>query len=123
MPTLEELTAWSLEEIEAEIRGRLPEGWRLNPVWIETGYWEYSLVRPEGQDWKTEWNDQGVDRRILAYNAFAWLWLKDTPTTGRWSRRQELTTAVVSQHVADRIPDPEDLNPVEIDNLVQKTRK
>ncbi len=122
MPQLEEMTAWSLDEIEAEIRRLLPKGWRLNPVAAE-GYWQLSIESPE-DPWHTEWLEQGVDRRILSLSAYGWLWLRDTPTgTGRWSRRQDLTTAVVGQHVASRAPDPEDLDPAEITALVQKTRK
>ena len=124
MPTLEEITAWSLDEIEAEIERRLPQGWRLNPTWAEAGYWDYSLESPTTAEWKVEWLDQGVDRKILALNAFGWLWFKNQPPspTSRWNRRQELTREAVTQK-AQTAPDPEDLDPTSIDHLVHQTRK
>lgn len=113
-----------MDEVEAEIERRLPPGWRLNPIWAEAGYWDYSLESPTTAEWKVEWLDQGVDRKILALNAFGWLWLKDqTPSTAsRWTRRQELTREAVTQK-AQMVPDPEDLDPKVIDHLVHQTRK
>lgn len=123
MPTLEEITAWSQEEIEAEIRRRLPSGWRQNPVWAEGGYWDYTLESPTADGWNVEWLNQGVDRRLLALSAFGWLWLKDQPRQDRWHRRQELTREAVTQKVADLVPDPEDLDPEAIEHLVHPTTK
>lgn len=126
MPTLEEITAWSLDEIEAEIERRLPQGWRLNPVWVEVGYWDYAVESPLESEWKVEWLDQGVDRKVLALNAFGWIWFRDRPqptATSRWARRQELTKEAVTQKVAQMVPDPEDLDPEAIDHLVHQTRK
>lgn len=124
MPSFEEVSAWSEEELTVEIRLLLPPGWVLvTPP--SNGYWTVSLQRkdPEGNP-VVEWEDDNADKRLVLLNAFWWLWSKGLPKpTGLtpWSRAQDRVVKPVSL-TGSKIPDPEDLNPAEIEALY-KMRK
>lgn len=106
--SLEELTAWSLEELTAEVKARLPEGQELilGP----------NRVAIKGLD-SILWEESGLDVRVLLYSAYAFLTgLPDPSDASPWVRRQPRN--VVRRPLPDQsIPDPGDLDPEEIESV------
>lgn len=115
MPTLEEVTAWSGEELEAEARHLLPEGWGLSYEQGTDGWWRASIFDAEQQ---VVWADSHADPRHLLLNAYGWLLVRgQQPTDPQWRRRRELSPRAVRGDLGLRgvtIPDPEDLDPSEV---------
>lgn len=117
MPTLEEMTAWSVEEIEGAIRAELPDSLRLEcgrdvglGAWF-IRFWQKQTDPPEllYQDW-------GVDQRLTYFNGYGWLWARQRPQPpahSPWVRRREITLPVVRRTALSKAipPDPEDLDP------------
>jgi hypothetical protein len=111
-PTLAEMTAWSVEEIEAAVADKLPPGWRLSSTRIGP---LHATIRDEKGS--VVWTHESLDARLLALDAFGWLLLREAPRPegGPWVPRQhELTQRVVTAD-AKAFEDPLDLDPAELD--------
>lgn len=125
----EEISAWSIDELEAEIASTLPAGWKLFSQHTSEGYWELS-VRSTNEDGQSvvHLERENADRRLGLLDVYGWIWLEKSPKPpagSPWSPRQGLTIGIISGHAnirGSKIPDPEDLDPVEI-ALVHKSRK
>ena len=121
MPTLEEVSAWSLEEILAAIQALLPKGTQVQSL-PNAGGWTVRIdtagtVVLEGT---------GADQRLTALNIYGQLWVKSLPKPSEfspWVRRRELTGAQVTRKVVHNISDPEDLDPSEVNSVYEPFRK
>lgn len=122
MPTPEEVSAWSFDEILAEIQVLLPAGSRVTSVSNPDGYWTV-LVEHETPDGpEVDLREVSPDRRLAALAIFGQLWFRNAPQPGKdspWQRRNELPRAAVPSKAHPRIPDPEDLDPVEVEMVYQ----
>jgi len=122
MPTPEEVSAWSFEEILAEIQVLLPPGSRVTSVSNPDGYWVVMVERdtPEGPE--VDLREVNPDRRLAALDVFGQLWLRSAPQPSKdspWVRRNELRQAAVPSRSIPRVPDPEDLDPAEVNSVYQ----
>jgi len=112
--TLEEVSAWSNDELDAQIHSLLEPGWTFN-VRPEDGWWYGIVADAEGGQ---EWADSQADVRLLLLNAYGWLYThRQQPKDPLWRRRQELDPRVVRGQVSlcgVTVPDPEDLDPNEV---------
>ena len=128
MPAPEEISAWSLEEIRVEIRALLPNGWSLVDDEGE-GYWLIRIDRPGEEAPVVEYEESNADERMALLNVFGWLWMRSLPKPDKmspWNRRRELTREGVTTTVSlggSQVPDPGDLDPIEIDSVYQPFRK
>lgn len=122
MRPFEEMTTWSVEEIESAIQASLKGAFRFQSGWDhEAGVWVTRFLKSneKGED-TVAFEDWGPDRRILAFNALGWLWEQTRPPPPKgspWLRRHE-TPRVWNPRPNYRgagAPDPADLNPDEID--------
>jgi hypothetical protein len=120
MATIEEMTAWTLEEIQAEIRAALPEKWRFEFL-TEDGQWRTRFLGVEGEClwWRTY-----LEPRVLLLDAYGWLWRqqhRQLPTNPAWIPRDRRKLVPVGKVGLQgvTVPDPEDLNPDEIDAVYQ----
>jgi hypothetical protein len=129
MPTLEEMTAWSLEEIRGEVKRLLTKGWSFSIVWDqEEQIWFAQIERDPGEDEGPDpvvvWSGFGPDEKILLFNVYGWLWLKIQPKpqgASPWVRKRELTTVGVTRKALG-IPDPEDVDPEEVLSVYKSVR-
>jgi len=117
MPDYTEITAWSTEELREQIRKALPSGWRIQQG-DDDGHLWFRFLQPKGDDWAVIWDNYHFDEKTLLLDAYCWLWLRDqpklTPEESVWApRRGELTQKGVTRR-ATAVPDPEDLDPVEV---------
>jgi len=125
MLTVEEITAWTTEEILAEIRERLPKGWLAECSWSnEKGYWTVQVFKPneEGQ-LVVEQEESNMDERLALLNTFGAFWFKSLPSPASdspWIRRSEVTVQSVTRK-ATQSPDPEDLDPQEIQDILKQS--
>jgi hypothetical protein len=127
MPTIEEMTAWTHDELQAEVSALLPTGWRFRSGWDGTMLlWTAAIERPdENGEWITAWEDESPDERLLLFNAFGHLWLERQPKTASdspWAVRQPVPRGPVTRPMGlpgVKVPDPEDLDPAEIDSLIR----
>jgi hypothetical protein len=125
MPTPEEVSAWSFEEILAETQALLPKGSAADVNHHPDGYWVAFVERttPEGK--VVDQEETHPDRRMAVLNLFGRIWLNGLPKpsgSSPWVRRRELNREAVTRKALG-IPDPEDLDPVEIDLVYQTYRK
>ena len=119
MPTVEEMTAWTCEEIETAIRVALPPGIQFDCGYDrEAGTWFVCFWRqqPDGKKYIL-FQDWGFEQRITYFNGYGWVWARQQPKPpvhSPWQpRRQEVAPPRVHPQVSTA-PDPEDLNPDEI---------
>lgn len=123
----EEISAWSVEELEAEIQNALPKGWTLFSQLTE-GYWAFRLQSSGENEPEVHLEKENADRRLGLLDVYGWLWLETTPKPpagSPWGPRRELTVGIVTGHAnikGSNVPDPEDLDPAEIAR-VHKSRK
>lgn len=126
--TPEEISAWSAEEIRAEIQGLLPAGWKVASDQDNGGFWYICIERPGEEGSIAEIEEAHADERMALLNVFGRLWLKRLPAVGEespWRRRQDLSRAGVTAAVSrgSSIPDPGDLDPNEIATVYEPFRK
>lgn len=113
---LEELTAWSNENIAAETQASLPPGWRFSyGLDREAGWWA-KIVNAEGD---VQWEQSYVlDERLVLFAAYGWLNLRDCkPQHPAWARRRELFPKPRTGKLTlpgTEVPDVPDLDPAEI---------
>ena len=129
MTTLEEVTAWSLDEIRAGIALRLPEGWSFEEKAHPEGTlraWIFS-TSPDGTP-VVEWQDTHIDPKFLLLGAFGFLWLRgnrphpDSP----WIRRHNPTREAMTRQVNTlrcAVPDPPDVDPEEVLAVYRNAKK
>ncbi len=125
----EEISAWSIEELEAEIDAALPSGWSLSFRESPDGYWEFVIqsVTDESEP-LIRLEKENADRRLGLLDVYGWLWLEGSPKPpagSPWAPRPELSIEIVTGHAnirGSKVPDPEDLDPAEI-ALIHKSRK
>lgn len=120
MLSLEDMAAWTLDEIRAHIRRFLPEGHTFH--FGQDDGWKARLESPDGE---ILWERTGLDERVLLLDAFGWLWVRrqgapsvDSP----WGRRKGPEQKLVEQPPV-QIPDPEDLDPAEVMSVYEAARK
>lgn len=115
MRPLEEVTAWSLLELQAELEEALPEGCGLEISRSPEGEWHVSL--PGMRD------ESGPDLRLLLLDLYTWLFLRchDKPGSALWDRRRETSLVLVT--VGSNIPDPADLDPSQIELVYGHNRR
>jgi hypothetical protein len=116
MPTIEEMSAWTLDELKVEIHQALPPGWSFNYGWNEDVDGWATIHDETG---KTAWETAGVwDETLLLFNAYGWLTTRNVePKNPVWARRRGVVPKpVVGQYSLPgvSVPDPEDLDPAEI---------
>jgi hypothetical protein len=122
--TLEEVTAWSLDDIREGIRVLMPEGW----VFEERSQ-HVRLMCPLEKGFKVEWEHFHIDPKYLLLGAYGHLWLrqhKPSPDSP-WVRRNNPSREAVTRQVARRtpccIPDPADVDPAEVEAVYEQVRK
>lgn len=126
MLSVEEMSAWSLDEIQGEIRRLLPKDHQFRAGWDpEVLCWHTCFERfGEEPDPVVVWEDWNSDERVSLLNAFGQLWAKQQPQLppdSPWHRRQELTAEHVRQKALE-LADPEDLDPDEIKSVYESVR-
>lgn len=116
MPTLEEMTVWTPDDIEAEIRQILPKGLSFECGFDkEAGTWFTHFWHMQNGQKVTDYQDWGWEQRITYFNAYGWVWVRMTPPPSAgspWVRRREAVPVPPSK--VPQTPDPADLDPNEI---------
>lgn len=124
MPSIEEMSTWSSQEILDQTESLLPEGWDLSMEPHADGYWDVQVRRqddtPEGA---VEFFDSHVDLKIALLNVYGALLARNRRpgATSTWETKQELTKRPVGIK-SSGIPDPEDLDPNEVESVYQTLR-
>lgn len=116
MATWAEVSTWSNDEIVQKVRELLPEGWQFKHLLDVDGAFRATIV--DVASGLSQWSDEQADERLILLNAYGWLFVrKPTARNPRWVRG-EITVPVAQQTLPTVItpqPDPEDLDPEEID--------
>src|SRR5580693_8461209 len=116
--SIEEMTTWSISDIEREIRKLLPPEWTFGTA-VKDG-WHGAELRNGVSE--PQWVDWQADRRLVLLNCFGWLWMRNHKTLNpAWRvRRGEINVQDLrNRRPAQRVPrtygapvsDPEDLDP------------
>jgi hypothetical protein len=132
MLSLEEMTTWTVEDIQAQI-----DAYKAKDLFFrfdfdrELMFWHARFERFDEAQRKRVivWEDHGADERITLFNAFGWVWARSQtplPKDSPWRPRPDVTLHHVNQKVAARghsVPDPEDLDPEEIKAVYEKANE
>ena len=134
MPTLEEMTAWNCDEIEAEIRVTLPPGVEFDCGFDkEAGTWfvRFWRLQPDGTK-NVLFQDWGFEQRITYFNGYGWVWARQQPKPPVYSpwrpRRQEVMPQRAPSKTAhvtvsrEAVADPDDLVPEKIEAVYADLR-
>lgn len=115
MIPLEEMAAWSLQEIESAIRRSLPPRWQFNKTQNQ-GIFVVAFLNEEGAP---VWEQERWDERLSLLDAFGWISLRGhEPLSEVWSRRRvDAPSRPASLRTQPLPPDPEDLVPSEIERV------
>ena len=101
-------------EIRANILTSLPEGWRFD-LGVEQKTLCARFFSPEGE---CLWVGGGFDERVLLFDAYVWLCVRDKEVTDpNWKAKEPKELVPVKGKVSlpgVEIPDHEDLDPAEI---------
>lgn len=111
MPTLAEMTTWSLEDIQREIHSLLPEGWKFG--WRQ----EEGVAWFESDSGLIPWECTEIVPETLLLNAYGFLWRRtQKPGHPAWGSRTSRILVPVGgvSLLGIGVPDPEDLDPAEI---------
>jgi hypothetical protein len=125
MPTFEEMVAWSIDEIKAHISEQLPSNWTVEHGTTSQSY-TCTVKDEKGAVVKT---GAQPDLRVLLLDIYGWLYTRGVSTRAPtiWSRRQGSSLHPVggkrSVPGVSNIPDPDDLDPEAIRDLVEKKSK
>lgn len=112
-----EVASLSEDALEAEIQGLLRPDERFD-FFQKQHYWYAEVWRePESL-----WRNTGFDKRLLLLDTYGWLWARLNPATSHlWtSRKQELPRPPPAWQETSSVPDPEDLDPSEVDAVYGK---
>jgi hypothetical protein len=110
MPSVEEISAWSVDELITEIKVLLPSDQALS-IEPQSGYWVVRVIKDE----ELIQEETNLDQRLALLNVFGSLWAssgvsEDSP----WCRKRELPRSSIPESSLYDASDPEDLNPDEI---------
>lgn len=126
MPSPELASAWTIEELRAELQVVLPSGWSYELSRNPEGFW---TVRVENAEKGAEYEESHADPRFCLLNAYGHLWMRNAPKPSElspWVRRSpELTQRFVTHAASNRtqdVPDPEDVNPAEVEAVYRSRR-
>lgn len=118
MLSIEEMSAWSVDEIALEIRAKLPDAMAFQSGFdSEAGVWVVRFVELGEKGERVSFEDWGPELRLLHLNAYGWLWQKTRPSppaSSPWVRRREVTHEAVRRTAKEMVADPGDLDPSEI---------
>ena len=118
------MTTWTSDDIRAQIRASLPDGWTLSESRQE-GWFHAAINDLENTP---QWEDAQADVRILLFNGYGWLTMRQQKTKHpAWRPHpKQLRLPGNVQGSFGRptiIPDPEDLDPKEIEAVYSKRRE
>ncbi len=120
MPTLEETTLWTAEDVATQIKLILPVGWSVT--------YEGSSGKPYDGLIKDEnslpvWSGSSTDRRLLLFDVYGWLLVRRRKGSNPfWVRSGTPTPKPVVGVVSldgVSVPDPEDLDLDEIQSVLK----
>jgi hypothetical protein len=121
--SIEEMTAWTTEELLEEVLRVTPEG--LTFKYDRKDGWFIAQVT--NSDAEVLWSDSHADPRILFFNAFGWLKLRHhKPQNPAWTpRTREVNPAAYVPRASTpsaNVPDPPDLDPTEVSSVYTQRR-
>jgi hypothetical protein len=115
--SVEEMTTWTADEAEAQLRKLLPEGWSL-VLRQEEGWFSAYVLDGLGE---LQWSDWNADRRLLCLNGVGVMWLRgQKPHHPAWRPRRD-NARPPTPPKAD-VADPPDLDPKEVQSVYGKRR-
>jgi hypothetical protein len=126
VPTLEEMTAWTVDELRTEIAALLPDEWRFRSGWDgNLTRWAAFIERLEDEKWAVVWHGESPDERLLLFNAFGNLWLERQPKPASgspWDPFRQTRRGPMRVPTSSGVPDPEDLDPAEVAAVYESVR-
>ncbi len=123
MPSIEEISSWTIQEIIQEVVRLLPARQAL--VEARNEGWHVATIQETAADAETKilWTDRNADRKLVLLNAFGWLWLRNQkPHHPAWKPRDGGRPMRRPVHSA-KVADPADLDPAEIRAVYEKGPK
>jgi hypothetical protein len=128
LPTIEEMTAWTPDDIVAAIHVSKPPGTQFDCGFDQNaGTWFVRFWTELNGRKNVLFEDQGFEQRITYLNGYGWIWARQRPkppSTSPWqARRGEVQPNVVQRRTRATAKDPEDLDPEEIQAVYDRYRE
>jgi len=129
-PTLDDLMVASVPELKDLLRTMLPDSCQLHSDWDPGEGLFNVLVRRIGENGIVLWSQSGIDERILLLDLAGWLWfdrLPQPPPGSPWTLRNNRAAParrpIGLPHLETSMPDPEDLDPEEVQTVYKREGK
>lgn len=113
----DETLSWTDAQLEFAIARNMPNGTEFVCEGVPGG-WSARIERLEPDGLRIVHAVESIDRRMVLYDVYGYLWLRGRPAPRKGSiwdpTTPRPTRAAVTQLVHERLEDPEDLNPEEV---------
>lgn len=119
MASVDQIAAWSAEELRVEIAKLVPK----DHTFVEEESDGWFTVSVQTSESKVLWADRGILPKTVLTNAFGWLWMRQQkPKHPAWALRSP-NQAHHDIPAVRRTPDPPDLDPEEIRKVYERESK
>jgi hypothetical protein len=118
--SIEETRIWTAEQVFDRLRAMLPAGWTIAQA-VESGWHSVILQDAEGVQ---QWAGEHVDPKFVGLDALGWLRVRGQAVKNpAWRPRdQEVSLHRPPMPVVSAVPDPEDLDPKEVEAVYRTSR-
>lgn len=129
MVSIEEVSAWTLREIQDSVLLLLPKTWKFTYELRDDGLHEACILRPAEKKYEVVWTDAFSDERLVLLGAYGFLFTRNHKPHlhSPWVRRSNPARDAVRRRAFEKFgasfggsPDPEDLNPQEVQSVYEK---
>ena len=103
----------------------LPPSWKLTLRVDQSGFWVVRFEELKEGEVEVVWEAFEVNERRALFEAYGYLWKKQRPLRefdSTWVRRRPMLSPPQSS-VSDSSPDPEDIDPEEIESVYSSLGK
>lgn len=121
MFSLEETLTWTVDDVYERIRVVVPAGWTVDRG-LENGWYRVVLRDAEGVE---QWAGAHIDPKFIGLDALGWLRVRNHQVQNpAWKPREnEVPLYRPPISASSDAPDPDDLDPEEVEALVYRTTR
>jgi hypothetical protein len=107
------------EEALTQLKQEIPASWIVSCVKRKDNWYQASLTDSEGQ---VQWSGEHLDPKILLLDALGWLQTRNHQVKHPAWKPREHEVPLYRPPITGVIPDPPDLDPIEVEKVYKTSR-